>query len=134
LTALNLVHRTSVRWHRANEVPKPLPENTDMSQDSTHQDPKSESEAEERLSSRDLLACPFCGQAPEYTPRTQGPAEHGPGAYWPEMVHCLTCHITFRRGENNACDPVARWNKRSGPAKDWNKGSGLANADVEARR
>ena len=45
-----------MRWHRANEVQKPQPENTDMSQDSTHQEPESESEADERLTSRDLLA------------------------------------------------------------------------------
>lgn len=45
-----------MRWHRANEEPKPLPENTDMSQDSTHQEPESEREAEDRLSSRALLA------------------------------------------------------------------------------
>ena len=45
-----------MRWHRANEVTKPLAENTDMSQESTHQEPESESEAEDRLTSRDLLA------------------------------------------------------------------------------
>lgn len=37
---------TIERWHRANEVPKPLPENTDMSQDSTNPEPKSERESE----------------------------------------------------------------------------------------
>jgi len=68
------------------------------------------------IASHDLLACPFCGQMPEHRPRIQGPPEHGAGAYWPEHVHCLTCKILFRRGENNVVDPVARWNKRFDPA------------------
>lgn len=29
-----------MRWHRANEVQKPKPENTDMSQDYTQQEPE----------------------------------------------------------------------------------------------
>ena len=35
-----------MRWHRANEVQKPKPENTDMSQDYTQQEPESERKIE----------------------------------------------------------------------------------------
>lgn len=44
-----------MRWHRANEALKPLPETTDMPQDSTHQEPKSERESEGEVDQQRLV-------------------------------------------------------------------------------
>lgn len=60
----------------------------------------------------ELCACPFCGKAPEYERFAQGPKEHGPGAYWPEQVHCGTCNILFRSsGGKNTGEAVRLWNR-----------------------